>query len=53
MSPSSSESQRRLMCLALSIKVGKTPASKSKQAADMAKSMSLKDLKEFCESKVE
>ncbi len=40
------------MCLALSIKMGKTPASKSPQAAKMAKTMSLKDLEEFCHSKV-
>ena len=52
MSPSNSESQRRLMCLAMSIKTGKTPASKSPQAAKMAKEMSLKTLSEFCHSKV-
>jgi len=51
--PATSESQKRLMCLALSIKLGKTPASKSPQAAKMAKTMTLKQLKDFCESKVE
>ena len=49
--PAESEAQRRLMCLALSIKLGKTPASKSKQAAKMANQMSVNQLKEFCESK--
>ncbi len=52
MSPSSSEAQRRLMCLALSIKLGKTPASKSAEGARLARTMSLKDLGDFCRSKV-
>lgn len=47
-----SEGQRLLMCLALSIKQGKTPASKSPQAAKMAREMSLKTLSEFCHLKV-
>ena len=51
--PSSSEQQRRLMCLALSIKLGKVKASKSPQAAEMAKEMSIKQLSDFCKSKVE
>ena len=51
--PAESEGQRRLMCLAMSIKIGKTPASKSPQAAKMAKEMTLKQLSEFCHSKVE
>jgi len=50
--PAESEGQRRLMCLALSIKLGKVPASKSPQAAKMAKDMSFKELSEFCHSKV-
>ena len=48
MSPSSSEAQRKLACIALSIKLGKTKASYSPQAAEMAKSMSVAQLKEFC-----
>jgi hypothetical protein len=40
------------MCLALSIKQGKTPANKSPQAAKLAKTMSLKDLADYCHSKV-
>lgn len=52
MSPAESEDQRRLFCLALSIKIGKAPASKSPQAAKMAKEMSVKQLSEFCRSKV-
>jgi len=50
--PATSEAQRRLMCLALSIKLGKTPASKSAEGARLAKTMSLKDLYEFCRSEV-
>lgn len=50
MSPSVNESQRRLMCLALSIKLGKVPASKSPEAAKMAREMSVKDLSDFCHS---
>jgi len=46
--PASSEKMRRLMCLALSIKMGKTPASKSPEAAKMAREMSLEDLSDFC-----
>ena len=50
--PAESEGQRRLMCLALSIKTGKTPASKSPEAAKMAKEMTLEQLSDFCHSKV-
>ena len=50
MSPSSSERQRRLFCLALSIKLGKASPSKSPEAARMAKEMSIKQLREFCDS---
>jgi hypothetical protein len=50
--PAETEEQRRLMCLALSIKLGKTPASKSPEAAKLAKQMSAKELGEFCHSKV-
>jgi len=48
--PSVSESQRKLACIALSIKLGKTPKSYSAEGAKMAESMSIKDLKEFCHS---
>jgi hypothetical protein len=51
--PATSEKQRRLMCLALSMKQGLTPKSKSKQAAELAETMSEEQLKEFCGSKVE
>jgi len=50
--PATSEDQRRLMCLALSIKLGKVEASKSPQAAKMAKDMSVAQLSEFCKSPV-
>ena len=50
--PASSERQRLLMCLSWAIKLDKVPASKSPQAAKLAKTMSLKDLEEFCTSPV-
>ena len=50
--PATSESQRRLFCLALSIKLGKVSASKSAEAAKMAREMSVKQLSDFCKSKV-
>lgn len=50
MSPSTSEKQRRLFCLALSIKQGLTPASKSEEAARIASEMSEKQLKDMCAS---
>lgn len=50
--PAVSEAQRRLFCLALSIKKGDTPASKSPQAAKMARQMSEEQLADYCKSKV-
>ena len=52
MSPATSEAQRRLFCVALSIKRGETPKSYSKQAAKMASEMSEAQLAEYCGSKV-
>jgi len=52
MSPASSKQQRKLFCLALSIKLGKVKASKSPQATKMAREMSLKQLADFCKSPV-
>lgn len=51
--PAESERQRRKMCIALQIKLGKTPASYSPEAAKMAKTMTIKELEDFCHSKVE
>ena len=48
MSPSVSERQKTLFCIAKSIKLGETPASYSKKAADIAKNNSLETLNEFC-----
>ena len=48
--PATSESQRRLACIALSIKLKKTSKSYSPEAAKMAETMSLQDLKDFCRS---
>ena len=50
--PSSSEAQRKLFCVALSIKRGETPASYSKQAAKMASEMTEEQLVEYCGSPV-
>jgi len=50
--PATSEKQRRIMCLALSMKLGKTPTSKSPEAARMSREMSLKDLSDFCKGEV-
>jgi len=50
--PSSSEKQRRLAGVALSIKEGKTPKSYSSEAAKMAKTMSRKQLEEFAKKPI-
>lgn len=52
MSPAVSEKQRRIFCVALSIKKGDTPKSYSKQAAKMAAEMSEKQLADYCKSQV-
>jgi len=49
--PATSESQRKLSCIALSIKKGGTPASYSKQAAKMAETMSEQQLEDYCKAK--
>jgi len=52
--PATSERQRRAMCLALSVKLGKQSAkSVSPEIRKMAKSMSIKDLSDFCHSPIE
>jgi len=51
--PATSEKQRKLFCIALSIKKGDTPKSYSKKAAELAEKNSEATLKEFCEAKVE
>lgn len=48
--PSVSETQRRLAGIALSIKRGKTPRSYSKEAANMADSMTEAQLEKFASS---
>ena len=50
--PSVSEKQRRIMCIALSIKRGETPTSYSAEADRLAKTMSEADLKDYCGSPV-
>ena len=52
MSPAVSESQRKKMCIALDIKLGKKPKNYSPEASKMAKEMSLKQLSEYCHGKV-
>ncbi len=53
MSPAVSKKQKTLWCIAQSIKEGKTPASYSKKAAEIAGKNSIETIKEFCESPVE
>jgi len=48
-----SENQKKLACIALSIKRGKTAKGYSAQATEMAESMSEEKLKEWCEGPVE
>jgi len=50
--PAESEAQRKLMCIALSIKRGKTEKSYSAEAAKLADSMSEEELVQYCGSKV-
>ncbi len=50
--PAASGKQKTLMCIALSIKKGETPATYSKKAASMAEKMSVEQLEEYCQSKV-
>ena len=50
--PAVSENQRITSCIALNIKLGKQPKKYSPQAAKMAKTMKLEDLKDMCHSKV-
>jgi hypothetical protein len=50
--PSSSNKQRKLMCIAESMKKGKTPKSYSKEAARISEQMNEQQLKEFCEAPV-
>ena len=49
--PAETESQRKLFCIALSIKRGETKASYSKQATKMASEMTEEQLTEYCGSK--
>jgi len=48
MSPAKTIEQRKLFCIALSIKLGKTPKNYSAEAAKMAKEMTIKQLSDFC-----
>jgi len=50
--PAVNEAQRRLFCIALSIKRGETPATYSKEAAKIAEENSEETLTEYCGSKV-
>lgn len=52
MSPATSEAQKKLFCVALSIKRGETPKDYSKQAAKIAEENSEETLVEYCGSKV-
>lgn len=50
--PATSEAQRRLFCIALSIKRGETSEGYSEQAAKIARENSEDTLVEYCGSKV-
>jgi len=50
--PATTENQRQLFCIALSIKRGETPASYSAEAAKMAETMSEEQLKDYCEKPI-
>ena len=50
--PATSEAQRKLFCIALSIKRGETPATYSEQAAKMAEQNDEETLREYCEKPV-
>jgi hypothetical protein len=52
MSPATNENQKTLACIALAIKRGEQPKSYSKQAAEMAESMSEEDLEHYCKSPI-
>ena len=51
--PATSEVQRKLFCIALSIKEGGTPKSYSKQAAKIAEKNSVETLREYCKPEPE
>ena len=50
--PATSEAQRKLFCIALSIKRGETEASYSEQAAKMAAENDEETLREYCEKPI-
>ena len=52
--PATSEAQRRAMCLALNVKLGKQSAkSVSPEIRKMAREMSVSQLSDFCHSPVQ
>jgi len=51
--PNASKKQRALMCIALSMKKGKTPKNYSQQAAKVSEGMNEDQLREFCEAPIE
>ena len=50
--PATSEAQRKLFCIALSIKKGETPKNYSAQAAKLAEGNSEETLSHYCEEPV-
>lgn len=50
--PATSERQRRLAGIALAMKRGETPMSYSREAADMARSMSEKSLRDYAKKPI-
>jgi len=51
--PATSNQQRTLFCIALSIKMGETPRTYSAEAAKMADEMSEEQLRDYCENQAE
>jgi len=50
--PAVSESQRKLFCLALSIKKGKTAPNVSAEASKIVNTMTLKEIEKYCKEPV-
>ena len=48
--PAKSESQRKLFCLALSMKKGKTSPSVSPEAAKIVNTMTMKQIEDYCKT---
>lgn len=50
--PATSKKQKTMFCIALSMKMGKTPKNYSAQAAKMSETMTDKQLEDYCQSPI-